>query len=280
MKIGSLLPLITLVGCSSPPPPAREMPAWVNGPARTVDGGYIVFVGSGEDHSSDHAATKAEGAALQDLANECSLIPLGTRLEDRATKSEGALRTAYAKVAVEFEVCEEAKHARTPERVRQVANVAMTEQLKRYQDLVDEPTQVAVLDEGPPLPAAPTAGAPPPPRINDDFQYFVVRQQVAYEKQMVVLSPPTAFAPGSVESQQFAGRINASQPSLSSYEAAHPKPRASAATWTQYRSRAVSAQRMQRDSGHAGLRHVPNAPAARHVPAEHGSRGGRHHRGR
>ena len=81
-----------------------SVPEWTKAPTRTVDNGYIVYIGSGEDSAKDRASFKAEGAALQDLANECSFVPKGTRLEDRFDKVEGSLHESYAKVAVEFVV--------------------------------------------------------------------------------------------------------------------------------------------------------------------------------
>src|SRR6202042_1536036 len=104
-------------------------------PTRTVDNGYIVYVGAVEDISSERAQFKAEGLALEDLANECSMIPKGTRIEDRYMAKGDHDSTAYVKLALEFQECDQARHAVNPDDIRKVANVAFTDQLKKYQDL-------------------------------------------------------------------------------------------------------------------------------------------------
>ena len=72
------LPLPRFSRPAAAPAPVRHgqpKPAWVTQPTRTVDNGYIVYVGSAEDTGADRAQLKAESAAVEDLANECSLYP-------------------------------------------------------------------------------------------------------------------------------------------------------------------------------------------------------------
>src|SRR5947209_3047805 len=72
-------------------------PGWVHQAARTVEGGYIVYLGEVEDQAPERARFKAEAAAIQDLANECSFAPKGARVEDHFDQPTGVIHHAYAK---------------------------------------------------------------------------------------------------------------------------------------------------------------------------------------
>lgn len=96
-----LLAIIFLFYCGCSSEPSREKPTWVDGPTRVVDNGYIVYIGTGEEVTDDRAQLAAEGLAIQDLANECSFIPKGTRVEDRYSEKQKNTYKAYAKVAIE-----------------------------------------------------------------------------------------------------------------------------------------------------------------------------------
>ena len=114
---------LAFVGCSgaTPAPDERTGPEWVRQPVRTVDHGYVIYVGLGEDAQPDKARFKAEGAALGDLANECSFPPKGARIEDRFERVQGIVHQSYVKAAVDFQSCEEAKAANDIPRPRPVA---------------------------------------------------------------------------------------------------------------------------------------------------------------
>src|SRR4051794_24411710 len=86
-----------LSACASPGTAvdAQTPPPWARQPSPTVEGGYIVYVGSGEDRDGERARRKAEAQALGDLANECSFAPKGTRIEDRFERLDGTLRQAF-----------------------------------------------------------------------------------------------------------------------------------------------------------------------------------------
>ena len=72
------LVLFALGGCATAP----TLPDWTSEPARVVDNGYIVYTGSGLESDPNTAQFVAEGTAIQDLANECSFVPKGARVED------------------------------------------------------------------------------------------------------------------------------------------------------------------------------------------------------
>jgi len=216
--------LLLFCCCScSTTPSGPPKPDWITQPTRTVDKGYIVYVGSGEDNNAERAKFKAEAMALQDLANECSFAPKGTRIEDHFSENIKDFTESYAKVAVEFQDCEKAKAALTPEAVQQVANVALAEQIKRYQDLIDHPEP----DETPvPIAIASTSGSSTgsgPKIIQNDSEFFVMRQQVAYYKQAVILAPPGTYTPNSTQSTQFTQNVQEVAHAVNSYEVAHPQ---------------------------------------------------------
>ena len=95
---------------------------------------------------------------------------------------------AYASVAVDFQTCEEAQHSLQPEEIKNLASAPFMDELKRYQDLLGNPSQ-AVSAGG----SAQNPAAPPP--MNDDVDFFLARQYVAYQKQVVILAPPGGPAP-------------------------------------------------------------------------------------
>src|SRR5579885_1472991 len=196
LLVSSILLALLLAACgSSQKNPDSDSPAWVHQPTRTVDAGYIVYVGVSEDPLLDQARFKAEGQAIEDLANECSFAPKGARVEDHfehvTSTDHGLVHQAYSKVAVDFQSCEEAKSATQPDDIKKLANVAMAEEVKRYQTPVDEPPPEA-LEEGEGEAAQPSGGGngggggAPPSRtvvvVRDEPSFFVIRQQVAYYK--------------------------------------------------------------------------------------------------
>ncbi len=236
-------------------------PAWAIGPTRTFDGGYIVYVGSGEDRELGRSHFKAEAMALQDLANECSMAPKGARVEDHYDQDVGVLHRSYAKVAVEFQVCENAKNAVTPEAIRTLANVQMTDEVKQYQATYDEPEDEET--EAPAL-ASSADGTPSSASGNNSSasssgayhggafqggifigsapQYYVVSQQVAYVKQTVILAPPSQYPPQSAVATQPVAAIAPAQSAINRYAAANPAMRTSTEAFSTARPNASAHQ--------------------------------------
>ena len=199
----ALFLVLAFVGCASDTPQVRNEPEWTRGATRIVDNGYIVYVGHGEASTTDSASLKAEGQALEDLANECSLIPKGTRIEDRFSEKIKTGSGAWVKVALEMQDCETAAKTSTPEEVRKLANIPFTEQLKRYQDF-NETGMIADSKDGVEItPPAEVAPLPTSGSYSNQTQFYMTRQYVAYEKQIVVLAPPTTYAPASPQAQSF-----------------------------------------------------------------------------
>lgn len=228
--------LCLLVSCSSGQKTDDQSgPAWVHQPARTVDGGYIVYVGTGEDHSADHARFKAEALALEDLANECSFPPKGARVEDRFDRQIGVLHQSYVKVAVDYQTCEEAKQTIDPAAVRNLANVAMTSEIKRYQDDVEDDDESDASDDQNLSPETKTVlasrYAPPPASIANETGFFAVRQQVFYAKQDVILSPPVTYAPGAPQTATYVNNVTTSTQQITTYANNNPTVKTGTQTW-------------------------------------------------
>jgi hypothetical protein len=256
----SILTALVLGSCSSEPK-APEIPAWTHQPSRTVDAGYIVYVASSEDRSPEKAHFKAQSVAFEDLANECSFPPKGARTEDTFdTEKTGILHTVYVKVAVDFQSCEEAKNATQPEDIRKLANVAMTDQIKSYQNQYESPPKEMVeacnTDDGlTPVDSDPdgddcdvspqtqqvlnSQNAPRVAYISSPTQYYVVGQQVWYAKQTVILSPPTAYQPNTPQATAFSNQIATPVKQMSTYAAANPAIKSSPQTWSTTRQAAV-----------------------------------------
>lgn len=244
LSLPSLGLIVLSAACSSGPKTTpNDPPQWTRQPTRTIDGGYIVYVGSGEDRSPDQARFKAEAMALQDLSNECSFAPKGTRIEDRFSESEGVLYRSFAKVAVEYQDCETAKNAVTPEDIRTLANASLTEEVKRYQDKVDNPEDV----ESAPLTVASNESSSPsssPSRstsgatvagINSPVQFYVIRQQVLFVKQDVILAPPAQYPPGAPATTQPIQTVAMASQSVRQYEQANPQLRTTPASFSKGR---------------------------------------------
>jgi hypothetical protein len=251
-----------LLSCSSAPP-APTGPDWIRQPTRIVDGGYIVYIGTATASRPERAQFEAEGLALEDLANECSMIPKGARIEDRYSEKDKKDSKAWVKLALEFQECEEAKKALDPEAIKKIANVGFTQQLKKYQDLMETgemPQEVAEVEP-------PAEMTPPPARggWNDNTHFFVMRQYVAYQKEVVVLAPPTAYAVNSPASQSFTRGIAPTVEQIHGVEQASPALRGQA--WSQVPARPVIARP-------ASLAARPMFRGQVRPPGQHGQRGG------
>jgi hypothetical protein len=221
LLIPSLLASLLFVGCASEPAKPTG-PAWTQQSSRMVDNGYIVYVGKGEASRADDAQFKAEGLALEDLANECSMIPKGTRVEDRFVESTKTGYTSYTKIALQMQDCDEAIKATDPETIRKIANTNFTEQLKKYQDLEEtgfrgEAEDGETIEAPTVIAAAPSQGA-----YTDHVHFYMTRQYIAYEKEVVVLAPPTAYTPGSKEAVMFNQHVVPATQTVATLEQKNP----------------------------------------------------------
>ncbi len=227
-----LFPL--LQSCSSTeskPSNNPKPPDWISQPTRLVDNGYIVYVESESGPSSDKATLKAEGLALSDLANECSLIPKGTRIEDRYLEPGKYGPTAFVKLAVEFQDCTAGQKANDADSIRKIANASFTQRLKEYQDYLETGE---ISNQSKELEVDLTQPVPPLPQQNSSSQihFYAVRQYISYQKEYVVLAPATAFAPNSPESLRLGSAIAPANQQLHTLQTVEPQLQEKQIAWS------------------------------------------------
>ena len=185
----SLLIATLITACSSGPRPQEKpnsdsVPAWVRQPTRVLNGANLEYVGIGEDRTEANARFKAEAFALQDLANDCSFVPIGTRIqEDHFDESVGVLHRSFARVSVGVHECQSARAATTRSQIRGLADVRLSTEVDRYQKQYDPPEPV----EASPLLTTPERNISGP--IPDSALFVVVRQQLALAKEKVIRDP-------------------------------------------------------------------------------------------
>lgn len=224
----ALAPLLFLtcavffVGCQSPPPaPHDEFHRdLTQAPRRAIEGHQLVFVAIGEDRFSERARFLAESAAFEDIANECSLIPNGAKLEGVQEKAESTeSRIFYARAVVDRQACEEAKKAVKPEQIRLLADAALTEQMKKYQDIVGEVND----------PASVLQAAILKRPIRDEAALMNVRQQIVYQKQKMVSDPGATVSP----------QLQSLMTIVANFEKANPRLAGSKISWSHVQRRAL-----------------------------------------
>lgn len=250
----SFLVVATVIGCAEAPTVPRD-PSWITQPTRTVDNGFIVYVGKSNDINPERAQFKAEGQALEDLANECSMIPKGARIEDRYLIQPKHESFAYVKVAVELQICEEAKQANDPQSIRRLASQTFTEQLKRYQDLAEndefasfQAALNAPIHDGDEntllLPS--TVEASNSSLSSDSsasiYQHFAIRQYFVYQKEVVILAQPSAFAPNSPESVRLTTALTTTSRQISQLTTSQSKLKTTPLTWSSLPRRPIVIQ--------------------------------------
>lgn len=114
-----IIPILSLL--LSPSSAQAELPDWAKDLNRKVVGGHIFFVGKGTSPSSDLAMFKAEQAAYAGIINECNgRAPAEIRIAERHEQlgdesGNDGTYLAYARAAVTFSECDEAKFGRTKE---------------------------------------------------------------------------------------------------------------------------------------------------------------------
>jgi len=232
MKIRlAILGILVFSACSSTP--SVKSPDWIRTPSRTVDGGYILFVGTGEDPVAEKSTFKAESQALQDLSNECSFAPKGTRIEDHYQEKSGGTILTYAKIGISFLDCDAAKAANDPESIRRLASAPLADQLKKYRDLVYAPAETEGGDtkggsEGNPMLSS-TAGPP----TNPDH-YFIARERVAYVKETIILAPETVYVPSAPQTVAVTRQLSAASDQVRVYEQKNPDTKTWHRSWSQF----------------------------------------------
>ncbi len=132
--------LITLPGSYSPVYGAETgastvHPAWTDGQSRAVIGGDILHLGIGYGKTPEMARFKSEAMAVKNLISECSLAHRDTVIWDRylETLDDGTYK-GYARAGLDFQSCEEAKHAKGEQR-KILSNPALVQNQDLYNQL-------------------------------------------------------------------------------------------------------------------------------------------------
>lgn len=211
----------TLVACASRPP------------ARSLDDDMLSYRATATAVDLEKARFKAEGAALEDLANECSLIPQTTRIETKHHDKRGYENKVEAVARVPLADCMRARPALEPQAIRNQADADLTSRLHRYQNfqetgrLPSHPgaARVEVPEE---MPIAPDRDS-----HWDDTEYFyVLRQTLAYQKQIPVLAPAQAFSSLS-EARRFTAAVEPVEALLRAMQKNNPSLRIKPLAWSE-----------------------------------------------
>ena len=212
-------------GCVHPTPIADAVPEWTTASARTVDGERILYVASATGKFLDRARLDAEGAALEDIANECSFVPTTVKKENEIATDDAkaALHTVRSQYSVTKADCYKAQATFSPEEIRIFANLPATQKILKHQDSVGESSD-------------PSSGAQDPVRNGDLDGLIYARQQIALRKQAVILAGPTHYRLHSPDSKRFfqkiktdsdpvisLGKQSPAQSMTSSWSSAHQK---------------------------------------------------------
>ena len=176
----------------------------------------------------------------------------GHSQQDRFEQKDGNNHyKAWVKLSIQYEDCEAANTV-DPADVRKLANLQMTEELKRYQQMIDEPEPQALAagdnaGMNPQLGSTSTAqssssGAVRVVAVQDYNSYFWAREQIAYTKQIVILAPPAQYQPGTPQTMVYMQQMAPAQAAVHQYAVQYPVVR----TWNQtYSASPVRQQQIQ-----------------------------------
>lgn len=135
-----------------------------------------------------------------------------------------------------------------PAEIRKLASVPLTEQLKHYQEMIDEPLpeKLTSNEEGDNEgvnPMVNRAYTPPSETrgawstrlvvVNNPDSYFWMRQQVAYDKQVVVLAPVAQYQPGTPQTQTFVRSVQPATAQIQTFEQKNPETKTWAHSYSQ-----------------------------------------------
>lgn len=171
--------LLTFPACQTTSSVNREIASphdWSSSPSRFLEGSNIIYIGIGEDRGAAQARIKAEAFALQNLANDCSLIPRTTIISPHLAEDRvGVLYRSFAKISVNESECLKGRRQSLDSEVRAFSEPVLTLQLDQYQKTYDAP-EAAELDS-----------LTEEISVSGKSQLFVVRQQTTLAKQQIVL---------------------------------------------------------------------------------------------
>ena len=182
--------------CVHKSPVADAVPEWLTASPRTVNAGRIFYVGSATGKFLERARSDAEGAALEDIANECSFVPTAVKKENEIATDDAkaSLHTVRSQYSVTIADCYKAQATFSPEEIRIFANVPAAQKIQKHQDSAGESID-------------PSNGAQDAVRPGDLDALIYARQQIALRKQAVILAGPTRYRLHTPESKRFFQKI-------------------------------------------------------------------------
>ena len=211
---------------------------WVQQPVRSIDGKDLVFVNSASDPVQARAEFIAVAKALEDLANECSYIPKGSHLEDRADTKRPEGFSVAVKLVIEDQLCEQAKKELLPENIKRTSNRGYTEQLQKYQ----LERNLALSEE----PASRRENNV----IHDDNDFFEMRQHIALLKTEMILAGKDLDQLGLKHQQEILQTLSEEFAAAHTYEVANPTLKSSSLTWSKVQTQIAQNQKTQKTSGY------------------------------
>ena len=230
------------VGCASHSLIGQNQ-IWTDRIGKSIENKNLVIVSTATASTQKLAKFSAESSALEDLANECSFVPRGTYVQDELTNQKAKDQFAViVKVVVELQNCEKAKQALQLSDIAAQANLGYTEQILKNQlqlDLRDQSSEKL-------KPMIRTMIPPMIPRekverilssddsnlIRDDADFFMMRQQIAFLKQSILLSSKDMYPKSLVLSDRMTRVLTQKIEATQNYELKNATLKASSVTWS------------------------------------------------
>ena len=237
-------------------------------PGRSYENQNLVMVSSAKSNTESSAKFNAESQALEDIANECSFVTKGTRVDDQLAKREGNEVTVFVKIIVERSLCEEAKKSIKPQEIQKLSNLGYAEQILKNQ--IENEKKITF--KSPPPNAKQKVelilAAEHPSMIHDDGDFFMARQQIAFLKQATLLSTQGLFSQKLIESDKMrfvlAQKIQAAQ----DYETLNPALKSSAMTWSTIKERISQSLKEDEQNSQNIVLQKPSKRGSKRKPAQ------------
>ncbi len=210
---------------------------WTEQAGRNYENQNLVIVGSAISSDESTAKFKAEAQALEDLANECSLIPRGTHLEDQFMKRVENQSQFFVKVVIDLKLCEEAQKSVKASEIEKLANLGYTEQVLKSQIQSEKEMNFKVAPPGADKKIEMILNAEQPSVIRDDSDFFMARQQIAFLKQASLFANRGIFPKKLVNSDKVYSVLNQKIQAVQEYEKLNPALKSSGITWTTIKER-------------------------------------------
>lgn len=232
-------------GCSGNPPATGLMPYWIRQNGRSLEGQRIVFVESDDHLDRQKAQFLAEAQALADLANECSFVPKGAKIDGRFENSVAKIHQYFVKVSVDQAVCQAARQAQTQASIEALADSELDQVLRKFHSQHPQPDLSPANDE------ARLAGLP------DGAAYFIKREKIAQIK-LAILRRSSS---GAKETPNAPEQASLNQEILAE-ESSQPEYLKGPTSWATFRRLLLHSQAKLPSGFYDSTPNLPHAPSA------------------